>query len=200
MGATTIENHPQKALIVRRIIEGLPVRAVCNGLSPAVTFMSIQRYKANKIKPMLAHAEASNRILSVRKGELVLQTPPEPLSTDTKAVTAVTSAIQAAPVLSIFRTRLEGLHDRIERNLNRVEANPKEYPMLPPLVNQLHKNLELLGKVTGELEQQGTTSVSIQIVCPSAPTPELTPRISYADDNATTYTASEISVTQLPPD
>lgn len=200
MSVTTIENHPQKALIVRRIIEGLTLREICNGVVPRITVMSVHRYKVNKIKPMLANAEESNRILNVRKGELVLQDPPTPLTTDKNVVQAVEQAIQAAPVLSVFRTRLESVHGRIERAMDRVEGNPKEFPMLPPLVNQYQKNLELLGKVTGELEQQGTTSVSIQIVCPSAPTPELTPRISYADDNATTYTASEISVTQLPPD
>lgn len=195
-----VDKHPQKKKIIQLILSGTPVRQIAEMVVPHVPHSAVQRYKTNVIKPMLANAEESSRILNTQITHLGDTKLPVPLSSDTTAVQAVQHAIQAAPVLSIFRTRLESVHGRIERAMDRVEGNPKEFGLLPPLVNQYHKNIELLGKVTGELEQQGTTSVSIQIVCPSAPTPELTPRISYADDNATTYTASEISVTQLPPD
>lgn len=192
-GIFAVERHPKKAQILQQIMEGRSLRAISLDLVPPISVMSLQRYKVRVINPVLMRKGS----YSAQKKTTVTSVVPVD---DPMVVRAASQAIREAPVLSVFRTRLESVHGRIERAMDRVERNEKEFPMLPPLINQMQKNLELLGRVTGELEQQGTTSVSIQIVCPSAPTPELTPRISYADDNATTYTASEISVTQLPPD
>jgi hypothetical protein len=40
---------------------------------------------------------------------------------------------------------------------------------IAPLMNQAHKNLELLGRVTGEIEQSAAANFAIQIVLPGAP-------------------------------
>jgi hypothetical protein len=56
--------------------------------------------------------------------------------------------------------------------------------------------LELRGELTNELGRDRTTAMmSIQIICPSAPTPELMPRISFASSGDATIeadTAEEI--------
>jgi hypothetical protein len=45
--------------------------------------------------------------------------------------------------------------------------------------------LELRGELTGELDRdRGGLQMSIQIVCPSAPSPELAPRISFSSIDA----------------
>lgn len=105
-----------------------------------------------------------------------------------------TQAIVAAPSISIFRSRLEKLHGRIDRTLDKAEEAVRvvdvdgkmvsvgsDLSPMAPLFNAASKNLEMLGRATGELEPVGAGSVSIQIVCPSAGSPagEL-PRVSFA--------------------
>ncbi len=87
-----------------------------------------------------------------------------------------------APVLSIFRSRLEKLHGRIDNAIDRAEERPDLFGVLPPLFNQAAKNLEMLGRATGELEPQSHGHMSIQIICPVAPA-DAPPRITYASDD-----------------
>jgi hypothetical protein len=71
----------------------------------------------------------------------------------------------AAPVLSLFRQRLEKLHARVDKALERAEvavrvvnqggrlvAAGADLAPLAPLLSVAHKNLEMLGWATGELE------------------------------------------------
>ena len=119
-----------------------------------------------------------------------------PLSNDTQATQTVQRAIEAAPALSIFRAGIDKLRDRIDRTLDKAESAQRvvdvegtlvavgaDLAVLAPLCNQMHKNLELLGRATGELEPTGGSSVSIQIVLPGM-TPEAEPRVSYARADA----------------
>jgi hypothetical protein len=65
---------------------------------------------------------------------------------------------------SPFRDRLEQLWGRTDRALTQAEQD-KELSVIAPLLNQAHKNVELLGRVTGELEV-ASPMIAIQIVCP----------------------------------
>lgn len=103
-------------------------------------------------------------------------------------------------MLSIFRQRLEKLYGRVERTLDKAEE-ANELGVVAPLLNQAHKNVELLGKATGELADATAPQVSIQVICPSAPSPELTPRITYASVDAiegTVDSEEEIGLLQKP--
>lgn len=179
MPGFAVDEHPQKHRIVKELIAGRPVRHIADSLVPPVPFSAIQRYKTNVIKPMLARAEAENRILNGNSAQLV---PFVPLTPDKQAAQAVQQSIQDAPVLSLFRQGLEDLRVRIGKNLDKAESNDKFFGVIPALANQAHKNLEILGRATGELESTGT-GVSIQIVCPWAPDKDKMPRVSFAAGN-----------------
>lgn len=185
-----IENHPMRAVIFHRIMEGKSVRAVCEGIVPAVSPMSIQRYKSNIVKPILAKVR-EGETPSVLKGDT--ETPLVPDQRDMQIRDQVQKAIQDAPVVSVFRARLEKLHLRIDRTLDKGESAVRvstdkdgneiwagqDLSPLAPLFNAASKNLEMLGRATGELEPAGGSQVSIQIVCPSTGSGEM-PRITFS--------------------
>jgi hypothetical protein len=108
-----------------------------------------------------------------------------------------TQALLGAPALSMFRQRLEKLHACADRALDRAETSVRvvkdergrlvavgaDLSPIAPLLNQAHKNLEMLGRATGELELVGGPSLSIQIICPSAPADAM-PRVTFMSDDA----------------
>src|ERR1700722_9682849 len=165
-----VENHPQKAQILQKMVDGIPLRSIARGLVPPVSVMALQRYKANVVKPIIAKATPKT-IPSPR---------PVPAIENAVTVQTVTQAVHDAPVVSIFRQRLEKLHGRVDRLLDKAEEAIKVMPdedgvlcavgkdlgVAAPLLAQAHKNLEILGRATGELEPQGSGAVSVQIVCP----------------------------------
>lgn len=202
-----VDLHPQKEKIVEMILAGCSVRLIGATVVPPIEFNAIQRYKVSVIKPMLARAQQTGGILNAQKGNLVIQKAIHgPMSTDTQALQTVKESIQDAPTLSIFRHRLEKLHQVIDRTITKAETSVRVAPdkdgnlvvigadlgVIAPLMNQAHKNLEMLGRATGELEPQGGTNVSIQIVVPGTGT--AAPRIVYADRDvpAIEGTAEEI--------
>lgn len=199
MPGFAVDTHPQKQKIIDGILSGETIRAIASSAVPPLQPMTIQRYKTSVIKPMLERAAVSERILGTVSG---LKDKPKDLSDRSPAIQAVQKAIQDAPALSIFRQRLEKLHSRIDRTLDKAEsavrverdedgkevfAGPDITP-LAPLFNAASKNLEMLGRATGELEPQGGSGVSIQIVCPSA-AGEL-PRVTFANHDQLTIEAS----------
>lgn len=158
---------------------------------------TVQRYKANIIRPIVAN-EKGEKGLSIRSNGTVDTTVP--LVDDTKSVERVTREAVNAPVASVFRQRLEKLNGIIDRTLNKAESAVRlatdkdgnqvvvgaDIGVMAPLLNQAHKNVEMLGRATGELEPTGGGSVSIQIMCPAAgaTTVEQLPRITFADQDA----------------
>lgn len=82
---------------------------------------------------------------------------------------------------SPFQERLRATWERIERVLERAEnavqvtadGDPvgEDLAVLAPLLNQAHKNLELLGKASGELlDKSAAPTISIQVVVPAGAT------------------------------
>lgn len=84
--------------------------------------------------------------------------------------------------MSLFRAELEKLRCRINRGLDKAESMDDLAP-LAPLLNQAHKNLEILGRATGELESSPGSAMSIQIVVPWVDRENM-PRVSFASDDA----------------
>ena len=118
MPSFAIENHPQKAKIIKWILAGDPVRDIAARAVPPVSFNSVQRYKSSIIRPMLSRAESEKRILN---GDFPKIRESVPLSPDTEAAKAVQQAILDAPAIHILENRLklqQHLTDRLLRVVN----------------------------------------------------------------------------------
>ncbi len=202
MPGFSVDAHPQKSKIVEGILAGKSVRDIAAGVSPRIAYCAVQRYKVNVIKPILTRAEESSRVLNINLGT---KQAPVALTTDTQVQQVTQNAAMDRPTLSIFRQRLENLHGRIDRSLDKAENAVRvirdkkgeikhiteDLSPIAPLVSQAHKNLELLGRATGELEpENGSGSVSIQIVCPQSPENAM-PRITYASSDQIELTGGD---------
>jgi hypothetical protein len=69
------------------------------------------------------------------------------------------------------------------------------------VMGQARGYLELRGELTGELDRdRGGLQMSIQIVCPSAPSAEMMPRVSFTSDDAIDAgdSVQEIGILQFP--
>lgn len=194
-----VDSHPQKQLIIDGILAGRSARSIASSLAPPIHFNAIQRYRTNVVKPLLATASKSTIVESTNK---VNAPAIVPLSDDSQVIQQVHNSIQAAPAVSIFRRRLEKLYGTLDRTIEKAEtavrvtydkegnevAIASDLSAVAPLANQIHKGLEILGRATGELEPQGASGVSIQIVCPTQPGEQ--PRITFARDEGLTLDAA----------
>lgn len=159
---------------------------------------SLQRYKVNVIRPILANVGTEKRI-SIKKNGTFESV--EPLVSDSRAVA---KEIRDAPIASLFRRRVESLYGDLQQVFDQAKTAVRvvtdkngndvvvgaDLSVVAPLANQLHKNLEMLGRATGELEPQGGGSVSIQILCPAAGTSvDQMPRITFSSTDAIEGTA-----------
>jgi hypothetical protein len=232
-----ISTHPQLQRMITSFLAGSPAREIARWSSPKVGHVSISRYMAARVTPALRNAanllsvdpprtapdravramhnrERKPRITNrqreqkqVEQGQVEQQKQAEQ-----QVERLAVEALVAAPVLSLFRQRLETLHARVDKALDRAESAVRvvnqggklvaagvDLGPLAPLLSVAHKNLEMLGRTTGELEQQSIGSLSIQIVCPGYdPASALAPRISFASGDAIEYSAHEIGLRQLP--
>ncbi len=185
MPGFTVDSHPEKRKIIEGILAGRSVREISVSVVPHLAHCAVQRYKAKVINPLVARAAENDRILNA---DLSTKRQPVALVSDTEVNQAIQSTAHDAPVLSLFRSRVEKLHGVLDRSLGKAEQR-NALELIAPLANAQSKNLEMLGRATGELEQQGGTSVSIQVVCPSNPTDSV--RISYASPDAIEATSFE---------
>lgn len=197
MPGFAVDSHPQKDKIIEGILAGRTVREIARSVVPQIAYCAVQRYKANVVKPVLARAEETDRIL-------ITKNPPKPLTVSPQVQQKVIQAIQDAPALSIFRQRLEKLHGRIDKTLDRAESAVRvtqdkegnevvigqDISPMAPLFNAASKNLEMLGRATGELEPAGGSQVSIQILVPAAGSGEM-PRVTFASPDALELAAPE---------
>jgi hypothetical protein len=191
-----VDSYPEKQKIVDGILAGKSVRAVAKSVVPPIQFNAIQRYKTNVVIPMLQRAEKISATMH----------PVVPLSADPVALQGAREAIQDAPTVSLFRHRLEKLYRRVDRALDRAEtavrviekdgklvAAGADLGPIAPLLSAAHRNLEMLGRATGELEPAGSASMSIQIICPAAGSSE-PPRIVFGQDDERTIEGEAIEV------
>ena len=73
-----------------------------------------------------------------------------------------------------FRARLETTWDAIQGAMDKAQravrthedgtVEDRSMSALPPLLNQAHRNLELLGRATGELSNDGTAATNVTLV------------------------------------
>ncbi len=211
--------------MIEAFISGTSVREIARWTNPPVAHNSISRFMRARVTPALSNA---TKLLSVdppRTGTVSANGAPtrarqqaEHRQVDRHQVEQLAAqAVVAAPVLSLFRQRLEKLQGRVDRALDRAEnavrvverdgnlaAAGPDLSALAPLLNVAHKNLEMLGRATGELDPSAGSQIALQIICPSTGSaPGEMPRISFArvdqieaaadDDEA----IMEIGITQL---
>jgi hypothetical protein len=83
-----------------------------------------------------------------------------------------------APVLGLVRQGVDNLRARLERHADKCETAVRvvkdgdgnevvvgaDLTVLAPIANQLHKNLEMLGKLTGELQPDNQQQINIQVI------------------------------------
>ena len=199
-----ISTHPQLQRMIESFLAGIPAREIARWSSPKVGHVSISRYMAARVTPALRNAAnllsvdpprtAPVRVVPAKRDrgrkprvsnqqteqQLVEQGQVEQQKQAEQQVERLAvEALVAAPVFSLFRQRLETLHARVDKALERAESAVRvvnqggklvaagaDLSPIAPLLSVAHKNLEMLGRMTGEREQQSGASLSIQIVCP----------------------------------
>lgn len=166
-----IDNLPEakRKIALDALLEGKSLRAVAKIVG--VSHQAVHDYKRRVVLPAIKTAQQLQSFQSLDRPDSV------------KAVhhTALTrDIVQASP----FQERLEKLWLRADRSLDKAENAVRTRTIdgvevweeqglqaIAPLLNQAHKNVELLGRVTGELEAPAAANIAIQIVMPSAVAP-----------------------------
>jgi hypothetical protein len=203
--------------MIEAFIAGTPAREIARWAHPRVAHNTISRYMRARVRPALNNAA---RLFAVdpprtcgaldgeakKKTRNVATQQTEPQMERDQAEQLAMEALVAAPALSLFRARLEKLHGRVDRALDRAEtavrviekdgklvAAGADLGPIAPLLSAAHRNLEMLGRATGELEPAGSSSMSIQIICPAAGSSD-PPRIVFGQDEGRTIEGSAIEV------
>lgn len=187
---SSIESHPQKQQIIDLILAGKSLRDIAGTVTPKVSIMALQRYKAGVIRPALSKAAALAKVL----GNAPIQAN-EQLAAD---VTAVTSeALRAAPILAARENRLAALQDRhnrlnlvmyeraddmadapggksglLARKRKMIGAGPMarevtEYELDTGLLSEFREHEKQVAIELGQWQEGTGTQVSIAIVCPA---------------------------------
>jgi hypothetical protein len=131
--------HRKRLEIDRALLEGQSLRGIARrttGLSAS----SLQRHKADHLVPSLVkvyQAKENARAEGFR----------ERLETTWEAIQGAMDQAQRA-----VRTHEDGTVE--DRSLS----------VLPPLFNQAHRNLELLGRATGELSNDGAPATNVTLI------------------------------------
>lgn len=150
-----IDNLPeaQRRKVVDALLAGQSLRQVASLAGVSAT--SVRDYRVNILLPAIKTAQQVQAIQGLSKPNSELAAEQSTLTRD---------IVRASP----FRERLESLWQRTDKALDKVEKTKDLAPMAP-LLNVAHKNCEMLGRATGELEQSAGNAVQIQIVMPAGP-------------------------------
>ena len=163
-----IENLPeaQRKKVLDALITGVSLRKIGEMAGCSVT--AVMAYKKRVVKPALKLAHQVQSFQQVDSIDSVKVASHAALTRD---------IVQASP----FAARLEKLWQRVDKSLDKAESAVRTKTIdgvevweeqglqaIAPLMNQAHKNLELLGRVTGELEVAAVSNIAIQIVLPQA--------------------------------
>ena len=151
---SVIDNLPEaeRRKVVDALLAGETLSTV--GKMVGISAVAVKAYKDRVIVPAIKAAQKVQAIQGI---------PPTNAETIQQQTALTRDIVRASP----FLDRLEKLWERTDRALDKAET-ASELAVMPGLLNQGHKNLELLGRVTGELETPAQQQIAIQIVMPQA--------------------------------
>lgn len=135
--------------VVDALLQGKSLREV--GKIAGVSHTVVQDYKRKVFIPALKTAQQIQSLQPLAASNLEVAQ---------EQIGLTRTIVSASP----FRDRLEKLWAKCETAVETAEIQ-----QLAPILGQAHKNLEMLGRATGELESVTNNSVQIQIVVPSGP-------------------------------
>lgn len=178
-----IDNLPeaQRERILDALLSGEKMADIARELG--ISRQAVSDYRRRVVKPAVKVARKLQESEPAQQ-HMQMTTLRDSNKVDTRKVASLTKQVVKA---SPFRDRLEALWGRTDRALDRAEnavrtvtdretgelvAVGPDVAAIAPVLNQAHKNLELLGRVTGELVETPTVQMAIQIVVPAvAPAP-----------------------------
>jgi transcriptional regulator with XRE-family HTH domain len=167
----TVDNLPEalRRQVVDALLAGESLRTVAK--LAGCSHLAISDYKKRIVVPAI---EKAQRIQNLHQPEL----SGFPQASSQTALTR--DIIRTDP----FRERLEALWSRTNEALDASAPGTQYFNLFANILNQAHKNLELLGRVTGDLADDKAPSVAIQIVLPSvshdSPVIDIDPAIEIA--------------------
>src|SRR5215469_12381261 len=134
----TLCNHPRRDGIDRALLAGDSYRYIASQYGTSTG--ALQRHKADHLRPALVKAYQAKENAGAEG----------------------------------FRTRLETTWDVIQGAMDKARravrtnedgtVEDRSLSALPPLLNQAHRNLELLGRATGELSNDGAAAANIMLL------------------------------------
>ena len=134
----TLCNHPRRDGIDRALLAGESFRYIAARFDTSTG--ALQRHKADHLRPALVKAYQAKENARAEGFRARLETTWE---------------------------AIEGAMDQARRAVRTHEdgtVEDRSLSALPPLFNQAHRNLELLGRATGELCNDGTPAADITLI------------------------------------
>jgi hypothetical protein len=108
---SSIEQHPQREMIISALLAGRPVREIAAITLPRVSHMALQRFRSRAVLPAVQHAATNTKRLNRNPVQKALQG-----DSNTAEVLDVAQAdIQHQPILAVREERLKLLQDRHDR-------------------------------------------------------------------------------------
>lgn len=191
----TIDNLPEaeRLSIIDELLSGVKMSAIADRLN--ISRQAVSDYRRKVVGPAVKVARKLQQVEQPQRDAPIAIARAHNIEETSKVAALTKQVVQASP----FRDRLESLWGRTDRALDRAEnavrtvtdretgelvAVGPDVSAIAPILNQAHRNIEMLGKVTGELEAAPTLQLAIQIVVPAAP--------QQVSAEPITYTAVEI--------
>src|SRR5215469_3175052 len=134
----TLCNHPRRDGIDRALLDGESYRYIASQYGTSTG--PLQRHKADHLRPSLVRAYQAKE--NARGNGFLAR-------------------------LETTWGRIEGAMDKAQRAVRTHEdgtVEDRSLSALPPLFNQAHRNLELLGRATGELSHDGAPAAEVTLI------------------------------------
>lgn len=221
-----LSDHPMLKRIIQAHLGGQSSREIADWVLPRVSHSTISRYTKLRVDTVMEKADAITLLLNPNRDANIglmspLQAVSHALDSKHEAKQMTVEAIMAAPVLAIRDSRIKAKEERHRRLSMIVEERAADMATVPggasgllwtdykadgtpvhkfdgALVQAFEEAEKNIAIELGQWQESASPNVSIQILCPSAPTPELAPRVSYASDDAIEASFEDIGLLQKP--
>lgn len=181
---SVIETHPKKQEIIDAILGGMSLRKV--GAMAGVSATQVDRFKKEKLLPAMERAQKIAKLEALAESVENNQLSPQRAAELTKAVADVSPGSSGALAAKWFE-RHEGLYskalDLYEKSLaaQRVYTDKdgkevfagQDFSAPTGVLNQLHRNQELLGKAAGLMRDGDAGGVRVENMLVVLPRMEL---------------------------